>query len=1126
VKREEKTKAEIFKRRFYYALPFAGLSLVLIDMSGVASLGIASSLSLKGMFAEDISRSHYLRSLHGGFYKGHFYLVCLLASSALSALAFFKITLPGIKIPALSAGTDYRAIFAKFDLITVDREGNETVPKIVDKQEDSFVIKDCQADKNLNKYLNGLIETLNDKKIISFKRGELKETGYPGRYIIERVSGNQTDVPREFFLESGWFRKEIVNGISKTVYPSVQTNREEETVTLDLKGVKLTGAKINKHLDLFEKHIGFDLDAQYKLGSKKLTFKILKELPKMFEKGDVNFNFDKWYESVVVPMKEFEHEHWFCGEVNDPNVKFEKLNSESNALFYSIPSSSHAVVIGNTGSGKTKTLVHMCVSLAAAYPKAQWVFGDGKSGADLSPVADRLSDYSLAIQDGKTEDVGIQFANIVNVTWREYERRQALWAEAKELGYNPSTYLDLRRISEEIGEPKFYLEKFFLVIDELKAYWSLSCGDPNKFTNESGTIPNMLSRLLAETRSYGISLILCSQNYKYDTFPTKMRSNLTTQLVHKQEIKDCDFIEIPEAHSLARGEFYLRGNGLMDMRGKSLFKMQMPYIGDDPEKVLDKLGFEKREHKEWDYDLIYNRGGGLDFDKMDILQLSKIIRQAFLKREGYEITEKHGSDEKYLSTFLHDPGRDIDIAVGIIKSEDTDIDILKNNIQIECENSSLTDSPKVFFVFGEKTISKWKEILNVFYSFNAVIISQTQYSKLLRQAYNLYRSEDDKYIFRRLLKYLLDEQGAAKEAQIDNMYGGESNPLEFFAEGASGVGSVNEMWGTDNHLIKRDKEAQRKKNKGAEEQEGDDSELPDVAVDDYEVKEGPITIPDPIEEIEEIEEETLTEEPVNTDTEQGNGINKEESAPDSDRDEMYQDAIGLIFKENAASASMIQRKLRIGYKRASNIVKALEEEGYIGPQNGTKPREVIVSKKRPSGIKQEVESVLPEANTAPPTNRRNTPYKDNLNLETLDKILKIKKNADKGDAAEQFVIELERYFEHDTVFMRELIYTKQVKFQISSGKADGGIDLIRWVDRKKKQAIAIQVKAQPSRKIGTGKIDELVGCANKFTDIEFVGFVFYNVDGYFSRACKNYNNVQMIDRDAFRLIVKKIKGQA
>ena len=43
------------------------------------------------------------------------------------------------------------------------------------------------------------------------------------------------------------------------------------------------------------------------------------------------------------------------------------------------------------------------------------------------------------------------------------------------------------------------------------------------------------------------------------------------------------------------------------------------------------------------------------------------------------------------------------------------------------------------------------------------------------------------------------------------------------------------------------------------------------------------------------------------------------------------------------SASLIQRRFRLGYNRAARIIDLMEERGVIGPQNGSKPREVLAS---------------------------------------------------------------------------------------------------------------------------------------------------------------------------------------
>jgi S-DNA-T family DNA segregation ATPase FtsK/SpoIIIE len=62
-------------------------------------------------------------------------------------------------------------------------------------------------------------------------------------------------------------------------------------------------------------------------------------------------------------------------------------------------------------------------------------------------------------------------------------------------------------------------------------------------------------------------------------------------------------------------------------------------------------------------------------------------------------------------------------------------------------------------------------------------------------------------------------------------------------------------------------------------------------------------------------------------------------------DERYDDAVRLVADTRQASISMIQRRLRIGYNRAARIIEKMEQEGIVGPSDGTsKPREVYISK--------------------------------------------------------------------------------------------------------------------------------------------------------------------------------------
>lgn len=58
-------------------------------------------------------------------------------------------------------------------------------------------------------------------------------------------------------------------------------------------------------------------------------------------------------------------------------------------------------------------------------------------------------------------------------------------------------------------------------------------------------------------------------------------------------------------------------------------------------------------------------------------------------------------------------------------------------------------------------------------------------------------------------------------------------------------------------------------------------------------------------------------------------------------DPVYQEAIEIVMERGSASASMLQRALRVGYNRAANIIDELEKNGIVGPAQGSKPRKVI-----------------------------------------------------------------------------------------------------------------------------------------------------------------------------------------
>ncbi len=60
-------------------------------------------------------------------------------------------------------------------------------------------------------------------------------------------------------------------------------------------------------------------------------------------------------------------------------------------------------------------------------------------------------------------------------------------------------------------------------------------------------------------------------------------------------------------------------------------------------------------------------------------------------------------------------------------------------------------------------------------------------------------------------------------------------------------------------------------------------------------------------------------------------------------DDMYQDALRVVVESGKASTSLLQRRLRVGYARAARIIEEMEEQGVIGPADGARPREVLIS---------------------------------------------------------------------------------------------------------------------------------------------------------------------------------------
>ncbi len=71
----------------------------------------------------------------------------------------------------------------------------------------------------------------------------------------------------------------------------------------------------------------------------------------------------------------------------------------------------------------------------------------------------------------------------------------------------------------------------------------------------------------------------------------------------------------------------------------------------------------------------------------------------------------------------------------------------------------------------------------------------------------------------------------------------------------------------------------------------------------------------------------------------------EEKQDDQDlfEDELYDQAVQIILEAKQASVSLLQRRMRVGYTRAARLIDTMEARGIVGPYEGSKPREVLIS---------------------------------------------------------------------------------------------------------------------------------------------------------------------------------------
>lgn len=81
-----------------------------------------------------------------------------------------------------------------------------------------------------------------------------------------------------------------------------------------------------------------------------------------------------------------------------------------------------------------------------------------------------------------------------------------------------------------------------------------------------------------------------------------------------------------------------------------------------------------------------------------------------------------------------------------------------------------------------------------------------------------------------------------------------------------------------------------------------------------------------------------------------------DAVPDGDSDPLIMEAVDVILDAGQASTSYLQRRLKVGYARAARLMDELEDRGIVGPQDGSKPRELQITRSQWAEIKERMEN--------------------------------------------------------------------------------------------------------------------------------------------------------------------------
>lgn len=261
-----------------------------------------------------------------------------------------------------------------------------------------------------------------------------------------------------------------------------------------------------------------------------------------------------------------------------PMLKFgqklpERVDSVISEVELDLESSPHMMVLGQTRSGKTRTVQSFVSSFKKAFPGSIYFFADGKGSNDYDDLAKSLSTLptSMPFGWGGTNNISAQLDEIEKIV----DLRRKLFSETD----TPvSSLVMYERKSGKV------LPRILFVIDEFSTFSRENHFDETY--KEEGTIPFRLHRLLTRGAIFGIHFCFVAQRPTTSDISASVQSNLTTKIIHKLAEKDAIYLDIPEAVDLNTGEFFISSPGIkitdddMKQNGRPFLKAKTVWSGD------------------------------------------------------------------------------------------------------------------------------------------------------------------------------------------------------------------------------------------------------------------------------------------------------------------------------------------------------------------------------------------------------------------------------------------------------------------------------------------------------------------------------------------------------------------